>query len=151
MIICTYKILVGRYEGKRPLGRHPYRHTDRTYIRPKIIGWGSVDRSCMAQGRDQWWALVKHSDEHSNFKKFGELLTCRMTLRFSSWTLLQGSTDGQAHFVHAQNCVPTQNRQVNNNSTIKYIFCKVMETKCYFLYENNFYHISPTERKHSST
>jgi hypothetical protein len=33
-------------------------------------------------------------------------------------------------------------QQVNKNSTITYTFCKVMETKCSFLYKNNFYHIS---------
>jgi len=60
----TYKILVGKYEGKWPLGRHSYRQTDIIYIHLKLIGQGSVDRSCMAQGRDQWWALVKHSDDH---------------------------------------------------------------------------------------
>lgn len=43
------------------------------------------------------------------------------------------------HILFMLKIVPIQNRkQVNNNSTIKYIFCKVMETKCSFLYKNNF-------------
>jgi hypothetical protein len=46
-----YKILVGKPEGKRPLGR-PKRS------RAGNINWGGMDWMVLAQDRDQWRALV---------------------------------------------------------------------------------------------
>jgi hypothetical protein len=39
----AYKILVGKPEGKRPLGRPKHRREDNIKICLGKIGWGSVD------------------------------------------------------------------------------------------------------------
>jgi hypothetical protein len=47
------RILVGKPEGKRPLGRPRRRWVDLTEI-----GWDGMDWIDLAQDRDQWRALV---------------------------------------------------------------------------------------------
>jgi hypothetical protein len=52
------KVLVGKLEGKRPLGRPRRRWDDgiRMYLRD--TGWGSVEWIQLVQDRDRWGALV---------------------------------------------------------------------------------------------
>jgi hypothetical protein len=50
--------LVGKPEGKRPLGRPRRRWVDNIQMDLKEIGWDGVDSIDMAQDRDQWRALV---------------------------------------------------------------------------------------------
>jgi hypothetical protein len=50
-----YNILVGRPEGRRPLGR-PRRRWDNIDLRE--IGFGDVDWIYLARDRDTWRALV---------------------------------------------------------------------------------------------
>jgi hypothetical protein len=54
----VYKVLVGKPEGKRPLGRPRRRWEDgiRMYLRE--IGLGGVDWIRLSQDRDQWRAVV---------------------------------------------------------------------------------------------
>jgi hypothetical protein len=54
----AYTILVGKPEGKRPLGRPIRRWADNVKIALREIGWNGVDWIDMAQDRDQWRALV---------------------------------------------------------------------------------------------
>jgi hypothetical protein len=54
----TYRILVGKPEGKRPLGRPRHRWADNIDMDLKEIGWDGVDWIDMAEDRDQCWALV---------------------------------------------------------------------------------------------
>jgi hypothetical protein len=54
----AYKILVGKPEGKRPLGRPRRRRVDNTRMDLREIGWDGMDWIDMAQDRDQWRALV---------------------------------------------------------------------------------------------
>jgi hypothetical protein len=54
----AYKILVGRPEGKRPLGRPRRRWEDNIKTDLREIGFGDVDWILWAQGRDRWRALV---------------------------------------------------------------------------------------------
>jgi hypothetical protein len=49
----AYRLLVGKPEGKRPLGR-----VDNIKMDPTEIGWGGADWIDPAQDRDQWKALV---------------------------------------------------------------------------------------------
>jgi hypothetical protein len=49
----AYRILVGKTEGKRPRG-----WVDNIKMDLREIGWDGVDWIDMAQGRDQWRALV---------------------------------------------------------------------------------------------
>jgi hypothetical protein len=53
----VYRVLVGKPEGKRPLGRPRHRWED---IRMDLqeVGCGCVDWIELAQDRDRWWALV---------------------------------------------------------------------------------------------
>jgi hypothetical protein len=54
----AYSILVGKPEGKRPLGRPRRRWVDNIKMDLREIGWDGVDWIDVAQGRDQWRALV---------------------------------------------------------------------------------------------
>jgi hypothetical protein len=54
----AYNILVGRPEGRRPLGRSRRKWEDNIKIDLREIGFGNVDRIDWAQDRDRWRALV---------------------------------------------------------------------------------------------
>jgi hypothetical protein len=54
----AYRILVGKPEGKRPLGKLRRRWVGNMKMDLREIGWDSVDWIDMAQDRDQWRALV---------------------------------------------------------------------------------------------
>jgi hypothetical protein len=52
------RILVGKPEGKRPLGRPRRRWVDNIKMDLREIGWDGMDAIDLAQDRDQWRALV---------------------------------------------------------------------------------------------
>jgi hypothetical protein len=54
----AYRLLVGKPEGKRPLGRPRRIWVDNIKMDLLEIGWGSVDWIGLAQDRDKWRALV---------------------------------------------------------------------------------------------
>jgi hypothetical protein len=54
----AYNILVGRPEGRRPLGRPRRRWEDNIKMDLREIGFGDVDWIHLAQDRDRWRALV---------------------------------------------------------------------------------------------
>jgi hypothetical protein len=54
----AYNILVGRPEGRRPLGRHRLRWEDNMKMDLREIGFVDVDWIYLAEGRDRWRALV---------------------------------------------------------------------------------------------
>jgi hypothetical protein len=54
----VYRVLMGKPEGKRPLGRPRRRWEDGIRMDLKEIGWGSVDWIQLAQDRNRWRALV---------------------------------------------------------------------------------------------
>jgi hypothetical protein len=54
----AYMILVGKPEGKRPLGRPKSGWVDNIKMDPQEIKWGGMDTIDLAQDRDQWRALV---------------------------------------------------------------------------------------------
>jgi hypothetical protein len=54
----AYRILVGKSEGKGPLGRPRRRWVDNIKMDLREIGWNGVDWIDLAQYRDQWRALV---------------------------------------------------------------------------------------------
>jgi hypothetical protein len=53
-----YRVLVGKSEGKRPLGRSRRRWEDGIRTDFREIGWGSVDWMQLAQDRDRLRAVV---------------------------------------------------------------------------------------------
>jgi hypothetical protein len=54
----AYKILVGKPEGKSPLGRPRHRWEDNIRLDLREVGWGGVDWIDLAQVRNQWRAHV---------------------------------------------------------------------------------------------
>ena len=53
-----YSVLVGKPEGKRPLGRPRLRWEDSIKIDFQEVGYGGKDWIELAQNRDRWRALV---------------------------------------------------------------------------------------------
>jgi hypothetical protein len=53
-----YKILMGKAEGKRPLGRPKRRWEDNIKMDLQEVGCGSMDWIELAHGCDRWRALV---------------------------------------------------------------------------------------------
>jgi hypothetical protein len=54
-----YKVLVGKPEGTRPLGRPSRRWEDGIRMDLREIGLGSVDWIRLAQDRDRWRAVLR--------------------------------------------------------------------------------------------
>jgi len=54
----AYRGLVGKPEGKRPLGRPRRRWEDNIKMDLQEVGCGSLDWIDLAQDRDRWRALV---------------------------------------------------------------------------------------------
>jgi hypothetical protein len=54
----VYRVLVGKPEGKRPLGRPNLKWDDNIEMDLKEVGWAGMDWIDLAQGRDRWRALV---------------------------------------------------------------------------------------------
>jgi hypothetical protein len=54
----VYRILVGKPQGKRPLGRLKRRWVNNIKMNFKEIKWGGMDWINLAQDRDQCRALV---------------------------------------------------------------------------------------------
>jgi hypothetical protein len=50
----SYRLLVGKPEGKRPLGRPRRRWVDNIRMDLGDVGWGDVDWIGMAQDRNRW-------------------------------------------------------------------------------------------------
>jgi hypothetical protein len=55
---CVYRLLVGKSEGKRPLGRPRCRWVDNIKMHLLETGLGGVDWIGLPQDRDKWRALV---------------------------------------------------------------------------------------------
>jgi hypothetical protein len=53
-----YRVLVGKPEGKRPLGRPRLRWEDNIKMDLQEVGCGGMDWIELAQDRDRWRALV---------------------------------------------------------------------------------------------
>ena len=54
----VYRVLVGKPEGKRPLGIHRRRWMDNIRLDLQEVGCGYVDWIGLAQDRDRWRTLV---------------------------------------------------------------------------------------------
>ena len=55
---CVHKVLVGKPEGKRPLGRPRRRLEDNIKVYLQEVGRGCGDWMELAQDRDRWRALI---------------------------------------------------------------------------------------------
>ena len=54
----VHRVLVGKPEGKRPLGRHRRRWEDNIKMELQEVGGGCGDLRELIQDRDRWRALV---------------------------------------------------------------------------------------------
>jgi len=54
----AYRVLVGKPDGMRPLGRPRRRWEDNIRMDLREVGWWCVDWMELAQDRDRWRALV---------------------------------------------------------------------------------------------
>jgi hypothetical protein len=54
----AYRILMGKPEGKRPLGRLRRRWVENIKMGLRETGWDDMDWIDLAQDRNQWMALV---------------------------------------------------------------------------------------------
>ena len=55
----VYRVVVGRPEGKRPLGRPGSRWADNIRMDLQDVVCGFMDWIGLAQDRDRWWTLVR--------------------------------------------------------------------------------------------
>ena len=53
-----YRVLVGKPERKRPLGRPRHRWEDNIKMALQEVGCGGMDWIKLAQGRDKWQVLA---------------------------------------------------------------------------------------------
>jgi hypothetical protein len=67
-------ILVGKPEGKTPLGSSRCRWEDNIRMDLSEIGWGGMDWIHLAQDRSQWLSSCEHGNEPSGSIKGGEYL-----------------------------------------------------------------------------
>jgi hypothetical protein len=68
------RILVGKPEGKRPLGRPRRGWVDHIKMDLGGIEWDGMDWIHLAQDRDQWRACCEHGNEPSGSIKCWEVL-----------------------------------------------------------------------------
>jgi predicted small integral membrane protein len=54
----VYTVLVGKPEGKRPLGRPRRRWEDNIRMDLQEVGYVGMDWIGLAVDRDRWWAIV---------------------------------------------------------------------------------------------
>jgi hypothetical protein len=75
-----HRLLVGKPEGRRPLGRLRRRWLDNIRMDLVEVGWGDVDWIGLAQDRDRWRALassVLNLRVLQNAGKLSSVLTTR--------------------------------------------------------------------------
>jgi len=70
----VFRVLVGKPEGKRPLGRPRRRWVDNIRMDLQEVGCGYMDWIGLAQDRDRWPYACECGNEPSGFVKCGEFL-----------------------------------------------------------------------------
>jgi hypothetical protein len=73
----AYRLLVGKPEGRRPLGRPRRRWSDNIRMDLVEVGLGDVDWIGLAQDRDRWWlSSCEFGIEPSGSRKCWETIEC---------------------------------------------------------------------------
>jgi hypothetical protein len=70
----VYRVLVGKPDGKRPLGRPRHRWEDDIKMDVQEVECASMDWIELAHDRDRWWALVNAIRNPSGSINCGEFL-----------------------------------------------------------------------------
>jgi hypothetical protein len=69
----AYRLLIGKPEGERPLGRPRRRCVDNIRMDLGDIGWGGMEWIGLAQDKDKWRALVNSAVNLGFRKNAGKL------------------------------------------------------------------------------
>jgi len=85
-----YRVLVGKLEGKRPLGRPRRRWVDNIRMDLQEVEYGSVDWIGLAQDRDRCRTLVSAVMNLLVPRNAGNFLTSCKSVSFSRRTLHNG-------------------------------------------------------------
>ena len=85
-----YRVLVGKPEGRRPLGRPWRRWVDNIRMDLQEVGCGYMDWIGLVQDRDRWRTLVSAVMNLRVPRNVGNFLTTRKTVSFSRRTLHRG-------------------------------------------------------------
>ena len=97
---CVYRVLEGKPEGKRPLGR-PRRRWDNIKMGLQEVGWRSMNWVDLAQDRDRWRALLNAVMNLRVPLNGGNFLTSWATVSFSkdsaAWSKQGSSFPLHAH------------------------------------------------------
>jgi len=86
----VYRVLVGKPEGKRPLGRHRRRWVDNIRMDLQEVGCVYMDWIGLAQDRDRWRTLVSLVMNLRVPLNVGNFLTSCKPVSFSRRTLHHG-------------------------------------------------------------
>ena len=86
----AYRVLVGKPEGKRPLGRPRRRWVNNIRMDLQEVGCRYVDWIGLAQVRDRWWTLMSAVMNLRFPLNAGNLLTSCKPVSFSRRTLRHG-------------------------------------------------------------
>jgi hypothetical protein len=76
----AYRLLVGKPERKRPLGRPRHRSVDNIRTDLVEVGWGHMDWIGLAQDKDKWRALVNSVLNLRVTQNAGKLLSVLTTM-----------------------------------------------------------------------
>jgi hypothetical protein len=76
----AFRLLVGKPEGWRPLGRPRRRRMNNIRMNLVEVGWGDVDWIGLAQDRDRWRALVNSVLKLGNYGVSKQLGISRVVL-----------------------------------------------------------------------
>jgi hypothetical protein len=79
-----YRLLVGKPEERRPLGRPRRSWVDNIRMDLVEVGWGDVDWIGLAQNRDRWRALVNPVLNLRVPRNAGKLSSVQTTRHLSS-------------------------------------------------------------------
>jgi len=86
----VYRVLLGKPEGRRQLGRSRRRWVDNIRMDLQEVGCGYMDWIRLAQDRDRWQKLVSPVMTIGVPRNAGKFLTSCKPVRFSRRTLHHG-------------------------------------------------------------
>jgi len=86
----VYRVLVGKHEGKRPLGRPRRKWEDNIKMDLQEVGCGGMEWIELAQDMDKWRALVSAVMNLRVQLNEGNFLTSLKPVSFSRRILLRG-------------------------------------------------------------